>query len=777
MSHRCAVAWVLLLSTLLATSVTTKTMAQESPEKTGKPESVPSVELDLKSVTLHAAGKGWFEYTGTVKGAGVFRVPVGEFEIDEAIRVSRLSDPVGDGKIRIASPVDPVQPMDSVPSTRTFGDLLVSMKGQSIEASMHDGSKVDGVLVAVEQHTDLVGEASVDREYITILTKRGLQSQRVEKFSSIRPTDAGFVERLETTLAEEGRPNELPVEDVEFVFADGPAREVSVGVMRSVPMWKVSYRIDGNALIHRSIVDNTSGVDWTNVQLHLLDGSPVLFTMNLRSVTRARLRQLKRPSSHAAVAPSFEESFGGLHFSASESMASGSEWDNMDAMMGEPFGGMGMGMGGMGGAMGGSISDATDGGEMSPIPGRRDSDELALAAEFESLNRAISQTQDAPAGSTMQMQFDSVDLESGKTALLDTLISPVSIEEVSVYRESYHPTATLLSLEIENNTTALLPSGPLSVLAGEQQRAILGEVVLPALGPNSKRLVGYAMDGGVRVIPTSSPMMSDTESISIDDERHLIEVTTLHHRTRSFEVINRSGDDRNIVLEIPLSPPPFEFQIDEPEKQEITVEKTEGFARVRFSVADGQSRHQQTSDQRTHSTSSSWGTVPSDDLERWLANEKWDDGVRAKLREILDLRDELERVNGTLGDLLAMRKELISEIERVSNQFTRSANDVSLPQEVLARYQTRILNLETRREQAEQRMTDLAETRRNLLDSLGMPRQLPPELSPLRAFVPDTDLIPSQAATPSQTSDDASNGKPQSDDEPSIPFGLDPFGN
>lgn len=224
-------------------------------------------DLQLTSVTLHAAGKGWFEYSGTINGSGKFSVDVGTFEVDEAIRVSRVIDPAGVGEIRLAAANDPIQPASFLPITRTLGDLLLSMKGQPIIATMQDGATMEGILVTIEQRMDRVGDAAEDREYMTVLTDEGLQTSRVDQAASIRSTDETFNEKLNATLATLAQPNELPTSQIEFQFAPGEKRNVTVGLMRRVPMWKVSYRIEGNKLIHRSIVENTSGTDWSNVDL------------------------------------------------------------------------------------------------------------------------------------------------------------------------------------------------------------------------------------------------------------------------------------------------------------------------------------------------------------------------------------------------------------------------------------------------------------------------------------------------------------------------------
>jgi|GEM_PF-7015353 len=737
-------------------------------------QAAPEVDLGLRSVTLHAAGKGWFEFRGKINGARVFRVEVGEFELDEAIRVSRILDPAAPGEIRMVSSRDPVHPPTTSPNTRTLGDLLVSMKGQRIVATEHSGKKVEGTLVAIEQRTEIVDEQRIEREVMTVLTETGLSSMWVDGFESIDAVDEEFRSRLREALEKEARPAELATHAVEFVFGDGPEREVTIGLMRSVPMWKVSYRIEGDQLIHRSIVENTSGIDWDGVELSLVDGSPVLFTMDLRSVLRARLNQLQRPSRQVAMAPRFSESLGRAYDDL-ELAGPGirEETIGMDGSMGimgmdvDLSMGMGMGAGGMGGGMGGGSFGAMPG----RASGKGSADLFAGESGYgSSLNQVLNETTDAPAGSTLELQFDSVDLDSGKTALLDTLIDPVSVTDVSVYRQSYHPTATLLCLEIENNPPALLPSGPGSVLAGDQMRSILGEVVLPDLAPSVKRLVGYAMDGGVRVTTHPVETTSEQQSIEIDEKLHRITIRTQHQRSTQYDVLNRSGDDRNVILEVPLPPRPFELQALK--DKDIEVEKTDEWHRLRVKIPDGGSREIVTVSKHTADDPNGWGEIAMGTLERWVAEAKWNEAQLETIRSILADRRELEETDRTLEGLLDLRKHLVTELERISNQLTRQRGSSSFPREVIQRYQTELLKQENRLAQCEQRMQEFAIQRRKLVDQLGMDRELPSSLSGLKAFVIDTDLIPEGMSTvlPSETTTPAEQPK-------DYPFGSDPFGN
>ncbi len=740
-------------------------------------ESAPvRFDLPLTSVTLHAAGKGWFEYSGTVEGSRKFSVDVGTFEVDEAIRVSRVIDPAGGGEIRLAAAKDPIQPTPIVPNTRTLGDLLLSMKGQPIVATMHVGKDIEGTLVAIEQRTDRVGDVREDREYMTVLTGEGLRTSRVEDAASIRSTDEAFNEKLNAALSTLAKPSKLPTSQIEFIFAPGEKRKVTVGIMRRVPMWKVSYRIEGEKLIHRSIVDNTSGTDWSNVDLRLIDGNPVLFAMDMHSIARARIQHADRPESHVAMAPSFNETLSRAEGASDQTPLTATDTDNdrdgaadADFMESEI-----MGMGGMGGGMGGGgFGGGGFGGAAPPSRTSRKPDQPGLDSTA-AMNHALAETQDAPAGSTLALDFQHVDLPSGETALLDTVVSPITIDDVSVYRQSYHPTATLLSLEIENDTPSLLPSGPLSVLAGEHHRAILGELVLPALGPKTKRLVGYAIDGGVRVTVEPTATKSETQSITLDQELHKIKIETLHQNVTDYEFLNRSGDQRTIILEVPAPDAPFEW-VHEDEKN-VTYERADQFDRVRFSLDDGQTDTHPITHQYTATDVKEWGTVAVSQLEEWIVTPKWDSNLKSELKSILQSRRELDETNATLADLLAMRNQLIQEIERVTTQLTRRYNGASLPKEVITQYQTRLIELENRREQSEQRMRDLDGTRRKCLSRLGMDPKLPPELLPLRAFIVDTDLIPADMPDVIQPDAENTSEKPSGTVDPFTPNNS-PFDN
>ena len=67
---------------------------------------------------------------------------------------------------------------------------------------------------------------------------------------------------------------------------DAKERDVTASYMIPAPVWKSSYRLifgaSGQPMLEGwAIVDNTTGEDWTKVQLSLVSGRPISFVSQL----------------------------------------------------------------------------------------------------------------------------------------------------------------------------------------------------------------------------------------------------------------------------------------------------------------------------------------------------------------------------------------------------------------------------------------------------------------------------------------------------------------
>src|SRR5262249_14893382 len=85
---------------------------------------------------------------------------------------------------------------------------------------------------------------------------------------------------------------------------DSKARQLIASYMIPTPMWKSSYRLifDESAqptLEGWAIVDNTTGEDWTNVQLALVSGRPISFVSLLYEPRYIERQVAELPSDRA----------------------------------------------------------------------------------------------------------------------------------------------------------------------------------------------------------------------------------------------------------------------------------------------------------------------------------------------------------------------------------------------------------------------------------------------------------------------------------------------
>jgi hypothetical protein len=154
--------------------------------------------------------------------------------------------------------------------------------------------KVVGAVVAARV---LAGEKErAERQRLVLLMDSGeMRTFDLDGASSIRFSDSGvqtqFKDYLAAVTAARSR-------DRRVLYIDGNvsgARDIAASYIIPMPIWKSSYQLtmtqaSDATLEGWAIVDNTTGEDWTNVQMALVSGEPISFTTELysaRYVSRA----------------------------------------------------------------------------------------------------------------------------------------------------------------------------------------------------------------------------------------------------------------------------------------------------------------------------------------------------------------------------------------------------------------------------------------------------------------------------------------------------------
>ena len=132
----------------------------------------------------------------------------------------------------------------------------------------------------------------MDKEFLNLVTERGIRSLQLDKVDRFQLEDAGLQEELNRALAAVAGARDQDKKPVDIRFNGTGERRVRLGYVVETPIWKASYRLvlagddPGDrkpkaTLQGWAIVENQTDNDWNNVRLSLVSGRPISFTENL----------------------------------------------------------------------------------------------------------------------------------------------------------------------------------------------------------------------------------------------------------------------------------------------------------------------------------------------------------------------------------------------------------------------------------------------------------------------------------------------------------------
>ena len=235
-----------------------------------------AADLPVKQVVLYKHGVGFFERSGTLGPGESARLDFNASDMNDVLKSLTLTDS-GGGKIaglRYDS-MDPLShKLADFPFRIEGGESLAAMfdqlKGSRLELKLGNdtvaGAIVTGRVVA---GTDKQSE----REYLTLLLDTGdLRTVDLSAASGIRFPDAKLQAQFKDYLAALAAARSKDKRSVYIDASDARERTVTARYMIPTAVWKSSYRLifgdKGQPTLEGwAIVDNTTGEDWTKVQL------------------------------------------------------------------------------------------------------------------------------------------------------------------------------------------------------------------------------------------------------------------------------------------------------------------------------------------------------------------------------------------------------------------------------------------------------------------------------------------------------------------------------
>jgi hypothetical protein len=603
----------------------------------------PSADLlPLSHVVLFSSGVGYYQREGEIDGSARVDLTFPATDVNDLIKSMVLQD-LGGGRIATIN-YDSQDPIERTLKTfaldltanPSLGQLLNQARGEKVEVTLQttaagQPSSLIGAILGMESQRQPQGkDATIEVDILNLVCAEGLRSVKLGDVLRVRflnPTlDAELKRALDVISGSRDHQKKM----VSLSFHGDGRRNVRVGYVVESPVWKTTYRlvIDGNGkatLQGWAVVENTSDDDWNNVRMALVSGRPISYQMDLYPPLYVP-RPTVEPERFASLRPPM---YGGAITNPGQAVAVGSPAQggglgglpgvqqampvNPNAFMGNN-GTLGLnryqqGLGQFGNIAGGQFG--FQGGNTINFNGQvLNNDNNANLAANNRLNfeqfqqrqqqQQASRDQARKVGSALAMLDPSksvasvasaedigdvcryviderVALPRQKSAMLPIVQQAVDATKVSIFNETVHAKFPLLGLKFRNTATQPLMQGPMTVYEGA---GYAGDTRCQDLQPGEERLLSYALDLGTEVKADGSSAPEQLDAVKV--VKGVLYATHKLRQTRSYQIKNRSGQDRTMLVEHPYHQ---DWRLVAPEKP---AERSRDVYRFQLAVPAGQ---------------------------------------------------------------------------------------------------------------------------------------------------------------------------------------------
>lgn len=597
--------------------------------------------LPLRSVTLLTSGVGEFVHRGTVSGSGTITFTVAREEMSDFLRSLTLIDHDG-GTLDLAEyPTGSDQELQDV---HRLADLLRQLRGTPLEVVLRRDEPGEAAPAPVEGL--LIGSHMTDSNDGTILIARDRTFREIplSRVELLRCTDPAMQESLDAALAALTRTAlEKDLREVSLNYSGRGRRTLEIRYLREMPLWNTTYRIVLDPGNRRGLlqgwahIDNTTDLDWDEVELTLTAANPRTYRFDLY-----RPRYINRPLFGAPDEPLLSRT-------------------------------------------------------------ARSADRLAFAAAPPEMSR-----EELLTGMTFTLPGP-VTIPRGRSMMVpivNTRVAAEPIRQVSPDQNHRRPEA---AVRFTNESSDLLPPGPLTVYEGQRY---VGDGAIPLLPARGEAIVTYALDPHLEVLSRSgSPeeelsTLSLAEGILIAERRARLRTT---YEVRSLGV-DAGGPDTPIVVshrrrkgwEV-IAPADHTLQ------GEVALVPLRGSS---VTVVEEQIR-----EQRYALTD-----LDQEMLGYFSSNRLIDPTVRRTLQNISSLRSSLEEHRRTRQVQEARREEIFADQQRISTNMAQLERNTSLYREYtrsLTHQEEELRRLRDTLQEARQGEARARDALRDYLQTLG----------------------------------------------------------
>ncbi len=646
-----------------------------------------ALDLPVTRLALFTSGVGYFEHSGVVRGEQEMLLTLPKAEMDDFLQSLVLQD-LGGGSIepvRYSSQAPLGRLLDGysldLSSNVTLLELLAQARGEQVR--LEGPTTIEGALLGVEEQRTEEGET---RAFVTVATAGGVRRVALADVSAVQFLDPELAAEIDAALATIVANRDDDSATVRLRFSGEGERQVRVGYVREMPVWKSTYRLvvgdEGQGTLQGwAIVDNPTDEPLENVQLSFVAGQPISFVTSLYEPVWA-------------VRPRVEvKATGGL--------VPGIDVGQADA----DFAGM-------------ARESAFDASVFPPAP-------VAAAPQMSGAG-VTGQAQTAATASSFAYHVEEpVTIGRNESALVPLVVAEVTAERLALFDSGNHARHPLHAIRLVNDTGLQLAAGSVTIY---DEVGFAGNAQLPELLPEEERLLAFAVDLELAVTVESGARSTDVTRAAI--RGNVLEVTELTRQTFEVRVSGVPEGGRFLVVQTPAMPG---FDIVEPRPAPPLSN-----GRPRFGIAmvgaggtvpedrsvpthlicrPGNACSLEVVAERLDSQSLTLANLASDRLVFFLENVELSAEDRATLDRIVNLQRELaavdraaERTRNEIQVLFQEQQRIRSNmaaLDRDSDLYRRYVTELTEQEDTLQELRQLGREQQEERDALQQRLDDL----------------------------------------------------------------------
>jgi hypothetical protein len=593
----------------------------------------------LKRVVLFSSGVGFFERSGQVQDNAQVEMKFKLGDINDLLKSMVVQDLDG-------GQVSTVTYGSKDPITKTLGSftidltanpslaqLLGQIRGERVD--LEAPNKLSGIILGVEVHKKQLGEhETIDVSVLNLLTDEGLRAVALDSVSCIKLSNEQLDAELRKALAVLASAHATDKKSVTLSFVGKGTRRVRVGYVQETPVWKTTYRLvlsDGEPLLQGwAIVENTSEEDWSGVNLTLVSGRPISFTMDLYEPL-----YIPRPQVQLELYSSLRpQAYGGNLLARPFSAAAAKDAEAMGGRLE-----IAAGIRSDAGLVNGPAVQGVKPMELKTALPRgaagRELERRRMAEPGWNPGQGVqSAVQSGNVGNLFQYAIAMpVSIPRQQSAMLPIVNADVKGEKVSIYNTSVQVKHPLYGLKFTNLTGLHLMQGPITVFDGG---VYAGDAKIEDVPPGGQRLISYGLDLDTEVAPESKGRPEELLSVRL--LKGTLIVARKYARTTEYTVKNSGKKAKSVLIEYPIDPM---WTLVSPKKP---AEKTRDLYRFGVEAKPGEPVKLEVEEQRTDRQQVALTNIDDGTIEIYRSAKAVSDKVKAALAQVVKRKHELEQV-------------------------------------------------------------------------------------------------------------------------------------